>query len=160
EHRRRSRQSLKGGGWDSVNWSSATLGAVSTLGPQYGANASATAATGARPRFVRITDIDEDGRLKPDTGVEADIPDADKYQLEEGDLLFARTGSVGRCYCYTLADGDCIFAGYLIRFRVDSRVVLPRYIWYYARSPKYRMWVATRQRVAIQANINGTEYAS
>jgi len=92
--------------------------------------------------------------------MESDLEDFDSYRLAEGDLLFARTGSVGRTYLYRQSDGDCIFAGYLIRFRLNRKLIEPRFLFYFSKSPAYRMWVATKQRVAIQANINGAEYAS
>jgi hypothetical protein len=36
--------------------------------------------------------------------------------VTEGDIVFARTGSIGKTYLYKKEDGRCAFAGYLIRF--------------------------------------------
>jgi restriction endonuclease S subunit len=88
------------------------------------------------------------------------LENIESYRLEDGDFLFARTGSVGRTYVYRKSDGDCIFAGYLIRFRLNKKLIDPQFLFLFSKSPAYRNWVATKQRVAIQANINGGEYAS
>lgn len=143
-----------------MKWVETNLGAVSLGKPQYGANASSVESSGKRPRFVRITDIDDNGVLRPDCRRESDLENIESYRLEDGDFLFARTGSVGRTYVYRKSDGDCIFAGYLIRFRLNRDLIHPRFLFHYSKSPAYRQWVATKQRVAIQANINGSEYAS
>lgn len=142
-------------------WPQVPLKSVSTLGPQYGAGLRAIAAAPGGVRYVRITDIDDYGQLRPDSIVGPDEGDTDEYVLEEGDLLFARSGAtVGKTYRYTKDDGPCVFAGYLIRFRPDLRVVVPSYLAYYFQTAEYWAWVQSKKRVAAQPNINGTEYAA
>lgn len=144
-----------------MEWTSVALKKLVILGPQYGANARAISPTGNQPRYVRITDIDSNGRLLPDGIAEADIDDPSAYQLEEGDLVFARSGAtVGKTYLHQQINGPCIFAGYLIRFRPNKKLIDPRYLFYYTKSGTYYEWVANRKRTAAQPNINGTEYAS
>ena len=128
--------------------------------PEYGASASARPFDPALPRYVRITDVTDDGRLKAEGACSADPEQVDGYELEEGDLLFARSGSVGRTYLYRPADGPCVFAGYLIRFRPDPDVALPRYVEYYTHSDTYRRWVVSMLRAGAQPNINAAEYSS
>ena len=128
--------------------------------PEYGASASARPFDPALARYVRITDITDDGRLKADGACSADPEQVDGYELGQGDLLFARSGSVGRTYLYRPQDGPCVFAGYLIRFRPDPNVALPRYVERYTHSDTYRRWVASMLRVGAQANINAVEYSS
>ena len=97
-------------------WRLVRLGEISAP-PEYGAAAPARPYDPGLPRYVRITDITDDGRLRPDDARSADPSKVDSYNLEVGDLLFARSGSVGRTYLYRPEDGPCVFAGYLIRFR-------------------------------------------
>lgn len=141
------------------DWRWVRLGEVSDR-PEYGASASARSFDPALPRYVRITDVTDDGRLKAEGACSADPEQVDGYELEEGDLLFARSGSVGRTYLYRPADGPCVFAGYLIRFRPDPHVALPRYVECYTHSDTYRRWVVSMLRAGAQPNINAAEYSS
>ncbi|HEY9704398.1 MAG TPA: restriction endonuclease subunit S, partial [Allocoleopsis sp.] len=54
----------------------------------------------------------------------------------------------------------CFFAGYMIRFIVDEKKVIPDYIFAYTQSKTYSEWVAAIQRAAGQPNINAEEYKS
>jgi type I restriction enzyme S subunit len=110
---------------------------------------------------VRITDIDANGRLFPESHAEADLDDPNPFLLRDGDLLFARSGAtVGKTYLYSTSDGPCIFAGYLIRFRLRRTIVDRRFAFYFTRSTTYRDWIESRKHVAAQPNVNGAEYAS
>ena len=143
----------------SDGWRVVRLGDVSAR-PEYGASAPASPWDPDLPRYVRITDITDDGRLRVDGACCADPKLVRGYELAEGDLLFARSGSVGRTYLYKTRDGPCVFAGYLIRFRPDPDVALPRYVDCYTHSESYRRWVASMLRVGAQPNINAAEYSA
>lgn len=144
-----------------MNWQRAALLDVSVLGPQYGANVRAVPSSGGTVRYVRITDIDEWGRLRRNSWVEPESENLNDYLLEDGDILLARSGAtVGKSYVYSTEDGPCVFAGYLIRFRLDRRVVEPRYLAYYLQTREYWSWIRAIKRVAAQPNVNGAEYAS
>ena len=68
---------------------------------KYGANELAIDEDETQPRFVRITDISDDGTLRPDTFKSIDIQIAKEYLLAENDLLFARSGAtVGKTFLY------------------------------------------------------------
>ncbi|MXY80347.1 MAG: hypothetical protein F4Y94_11880, partial [Chloroflexi bacterium] len=140
-------------------WEVVRLGEVCER-PKYGAGAPARPFDAALPRYVRITDITDDGRLRPDDPRSADPTKVVGYELHAGDLLFARSGSVGRTYLYRPEDGACVYAGYLIRFRALSDVVLPEFLELWTRSGFYRRWVASMLRAGAQPNINAAEYAS
>lgn len=142
-------------------WEEAPLEKLCVLGPQYGANAKAVPASGLKPRYIRITDITSDGDLLADSTVEADSSDSEPYELEDGDVLFARSGAtVGKTYLHWAANSPAVFAGYLIRFRPDPAVLNPRYLFYFTKSERYLTWVESKRRVAAQPNINGAEYAA
>lgn len=97
---------------------------------EYGLNVSATEFDGEN-KYLRITDIDDESHeFKTDslTSLDIDFAMADNYRLQEGDVLFARTGaSVGKIYRYKDFDGIVYFPGFLIRARIkheyDSKFV-------------------------------------
>ena len=82
--------------------------------PKYGSGASKAEFDG-RVRYVRITDITDNGRLKDHDLVSPSDIDA-QYFLEPNDLLVARSGSVGRAYLHKATFIVHQYAGYLIRF--------------------------------------------
>ena len=103
----------------------------------------------------------EDGRLRTDDPRSANSSSVVDYELRSGDLLFARSGAtVGKTYLYRSEDGPCVFAGYLIRFRVKPDVALAKFAEIYTRSSPYRRWVNSMQRAGAQPNINASEYSS
>lgn len=136
-----------------------TLENLIICNPQYGANEEAVDYSEGSTRYIRITDIDELGNLK-----EVDLKSAEtieeKYLLNENDILFARSGSVGRCYIHKDMTRKSIFAGYLIRFVLNKELINPDYLFYYCNSSIYKYWVDSIQRPAVQANINSQEYKS
>ncbi len=147
-------------GTNPMGWPSHTLGEIAILGPQYGANAASTALSDGEPRYLRITDIRHGGRLSKEP-VGVDLADWERYRLQEGDLLFARSGAtVGKPYIYRDSDGLCVFAGYLIRFRLDAARLHPLVAFAFTQTPFYRRWIERKRRTAAQPNINGREYAS
>ena len=144
-----------------MNWPRVQLKQITSFGPQYGANASGAPWTGTRPRYVRITDINQYGQLIQTDAVEADSEDVGEFTLEEGDLLFARSGNtVGKTYRHTTKNGPCVFAGYLIRFRLNPQLADSKYFFFFTQSTSYKNWVISKKRVAGQPNVNGTEYSS
>ncbi|MDB9506051.1 N-6 DNA methylase [Microcystis aeruginosa CS-338/01] len=128
--------------------------------PQYGANEIAIDKNNSGEiNYIRITDIDDLGFLKV-RGLKTALKIEDKYILNQQDLLFARSGSVGRCYLHQDNKQKAIFAGYLIRFVLNTQIANPYYIFYYCHSKIYKMWVDAISRYAVQSNINSEEYKS
>ena len=127
--------------------------------PQYGANEEAVDGNSQTDtRYIRITDIDEIGNLKS-TGWKTASNVENRYLLAENDILFARSGSVGKCYIHKSTENKAIFAGYLIRF-VFNNQVNPDYAFYYCNSKLYWLWISMIQRPAVQSNINSEEFKS
>ena len=137
-------------------WETKKLGEVATQKLSYGSGASAIQYNG-KIRYVRITDIREDGDLNSDI-VSPDTFD-EKYLLNEGDILFARSGAtVGKTFQYKSRFGKCIFAGYLIRMIPNIEIVLPSFIFAYTKSSYYRSFVSEAQNAVAQPNINAKQY--
>ena len=80
--------------------------------------------------------------------------------LQEGDIVFARTGnSTGRNYYYDPRDGEFAFAGFLVKFSLDGSKVNPRFVKYYTQSRMYWDWVASFNTGSTRGNINAKTYA-
>ena len=143
-----------------ASWHVVKLGEICNA-PEYGAAAPARPFEPGLPRYVRITDITDDGRLRSDDIRSAEESRIKGYELHIGDFLFARSGkSVGRTYLYSAEDGPCTFAGYLIRFRPKPEIALPCFIKCWTHSIPYRKWITSMLRAGAQPNINATEYSS
>ena len=146
----------------SFRYPAVTMGSLLSEPPEYGAGeAGVERENDTTPRYIRITDIDENGELLPGLGMTAARIEP-QYLLRDGDLLFARSGNtVGKCYLHDSkrVDYPCFYAGYMIRFRFDEKV-LPKYVFAFAQTPYYREWVSAIQRSAGQPNINAQEYRS
>ena len=130
--------------------------------PQYGAGEPGIERKDVtEARYIRITDIDENGLIShEDLGATANFID-DKYILQENDILIARSGNtVGKAYIHKAAPYNCFFAGYLIRFIIDKQKALPDYIFTYTQLNAYKEWVKAIQRPSGQPNINSEEYQS
>ena len=126
----------------------------------YGINAPAVPYSDRLPAYIRITDITEDGRYDPSNPVSVKSADSDKYFLEDGDIVFARTGaSVGKSYKYRPCDGRLVFAGFLIRVHPDSINLHAPYVAAYITTGPYWRWVQLMSMRSGQPGINGNEYA-
>ena len=127
--------------------------------PNYGANASSKVYEKDTPRYIRITDIDDEGNLIKDDIVSIDSDDYQNYSLKHNDFLFARTGNtVGKTLLYESQMGESVYAGYLIRFRLNQKVVLPKFLFYFTKSLKYESFKRKMIKVGAQPNINAEEY--
>jgi type I restriction enzyme S subunit len=129
--------------------------------PMYGANASSKTYELGSPRYIRITDIDDEGNLIEDDKVTIDSSDYDQYVLRNNDFLFARTGNtVGKTLLYKNKMGNSVFAGYLIKFEINEEVLNPQFLFYFSKSLKYESFKRKMIKVGAQPNINSEEYQS
>lgn len=118
---------------------------------QYGANEAGITFDKTLPRYIRITDITSDGRLKQDNRLCIEDTVAKPYILQDGDLLFARSGgTVGKSFLYKQSYGNAAFAGYLIRAVVNRTIAVPEYVYYYTNSSIYDTW---KNSIFIQSTI-------
>lgn len=115
-------------------WERVELGSVCDL--KYGYSDSAK--NFGRYRFVRITDINNNGLLKSRDKKYIDMNEENKnYILSNGDLLVARTGATFGKTLYFNSEEKSIFAGYLIRLNFDKKKVNNKYYWCFTRSLNY-----------------------
>jgi type I restriction enzyme S subunit len=143
------------------DWRTIPLGKMLKRPPTYGINARSIPLDSRHPTYIRITDITADSRFADDSKASVDHPAAPQYQLEDGDLVFARTGaSVGKSYLYSAQDGDLVFAGFLIRISPNPKVLLPAYLAQFVRTEQYWAWIKQNSMRSGQPGINGQEYAT
>ena len=123
----------------------------------YGMNSAAKEYDGFN-KYIRITDISEtSNKFIPNPLTSPDDELESKYQLQDGDIVFARTGaSTGKTYLYDKNDGNLYFAGFLIKFHIDKAV--PKFIFYNTLKEEYLNWVSVMSVRSGQPGINSTEY--
>lgn len=140
---------------------SSELGKLTIKEPEYGSGERATPIESPTDiKYIRITDFDDYGIVPNNKFVTAERI-SKKYLLENEDVLFARTGAtVGKTYIHDQQIGKSIFAGYCIRFRFDKSKVLPWFVYFYTKTPRYQRWIKSIQRPAGQPNINKEEFKS
>lgn len=142
-------------------WEVKRLGDLCCNQGDYGINAPAVAYSNDLPTYLRITDISDDGKFIIDNKASVNSPNSKNYHLKEGDIVFARTGAtVGKTYLYDSADGDLVFAGFLIRFSPNERKIIPYYLKTYTDTAAYWYWVKIISQRSGQPGINAAEYSS
>ncbi len=128
----------------------------------YGANEAGSFYTNNAVRYIRITDITEDNKLKDSAeNLYLSIEKAKPYILKDKDVLFARSGAtVGKAFMYLNEYGKSAFAGYLIKAECNTQKLLPEYLFYYTQSSLYEYW---KNMIFIQAtiqNIGANKYSN
>lgn len=128
---------------------------------EYGIGASAVEYNPSLYRYLRITDIDDNGFINTDELKSVNDKNAENYLLKENEIVFARTGnSTGKSYFYNGEDGPLVFAGFLIRFKLDSKKVNPKFIRYYTLSENYKGWINQFATGSTRKNINAKTYGN
>ena len=122
---------------------------------QYGSNTSAIDYQEGKPRYIRITDINDDGSLNDDIKTAEVIED--KYKLIPGDIVFVCIlATVGKTYMHE--KGNAIYAGYLIKYQMNESKMKPTFLKAFTHSQTYYNWVANSQKVGAQPNISAAQY--
>jgi len=146
---------------DAGKWVAAPLGQLLVGSPDYGVNAAAVPFSEQLPKYLRITDISEDGTYLSDKMVSVDIEPTEGNYLDEDDIALARTGaSVGKSYRYRKEDGRLVFAGFLIRIKPAKKKLISAYLANFLTTDVYWDWVAVTSTRSGQPGINSTEYSS
>lgn len=127
---------------------------------EYGVNVSSDDYASEGIRLIRTTDVNEDGTLTgPDGAVFIDPAFADGKLLSTGDLLFSRSGTIGRCLLFQEAASPCTFAGYLVRFRVRPDVD-PRYVAYCSKANFFTDQIKSDAIESTISNFNAEKYGN
>lgn len=129
---------------------------------RYGTAKKCTYHGGATP-VLRIPNV-QNGEIALDDLKSADFEEAElrKLRLQQGDLLVIRSngslGLVGRCAIVNEAAAEMLFAGYLIRLRLDTETILPRYAHLWLQSGSMRSVIeGLAKSTSGVNNINSTQ---
>jgi len=140
-------------------WTEVRLGDVCDVKGKYGIGAAAVEFSNDLPRYLRITDIDDDGNYSPEKEVSVSDENWREYVLEVGDIVFARTGNTtGKTYLYQQEDGVLVYAGFLIKFAPVPNTLNPSFLKFFTQTKQYWDWVRTMSVRSGQPGINSNEY--
>ncbi|MDT8413156.1 MAG: restriction endonuclease subunit S, partial [Vicingaceae bacterium] len=143
------------------DWKQTKLKNCSLISGEYGINAAGVPFSENLPKYLRITDIDDSSNvLRLNNMVSVNNTESHKYLLEDKDIVFARTGaSVGKTYLHNQEKyGELVFAGFLIRFRLDSKILLPEFLYQFCETNDYWNWVKMTSQRSGQPGINSQEF--
>ena len=142
-----------------AEWTVKKLKNVCSQSALYGANIASSQYKEEGVRFLRTTDISDDGVLK-NGGVFVQATLVEDYMLNDGDLLISRSGTVGRSFLYqSQHHGLCAYAGYLVRF-VPSSGVLPEYLFLSTKTQAFQKFLQVMAISSTIENVNGEKYAN
>ncbi|EPY8123546.1 restriction endonuclease subunit S [Escherichia coli] len=112
-----------------VEWK--TLGEIGDFTYGYAAKAMDS----GDARFVRITDINKDGKLSKENPMYVELNEEnEKYTLDKNDLLMARTGATfGKTMIFE-EDYPAVYAGFLIKLNLNKTIINAKYYWHFAQS--------------------------
>jgi len=129
--------------------------------PEYGANEAADHENPDWPRYIRTTDVTPEGSLRPDTFKSLPPEIARPYLLNDGDLLFTRSGAtVGKSFIYRDEWGDAAYAGYLIRMTVNRNLAIPEWVKFFSETENYWMQIAENSIQATIPNVSAERYGN
>ena len=140
-------------------WEVKKLGEVANS-VNYGTSSPAT--EGGYYTYIRMNNLTYSGYLDLSDVKKIDISEneMEKCIVRKGDILFNRTNSkdlVGKTALFDL-DEEMIIAGYIIRVRANTDVVLPIYVVRYMNTPFMKTYFRNLCKGAVnQANINSKE---
>ena len=127
---------------------------------QYGVPYSAEEYDTSKYRYLRISDITDDGFLHNNDLKSVSGDNLEAYLLKENDIVFARTGnSTGRSYMYDIRDGKLVYAGFLIKYSINPQKINPKYVRYFTQSSYYKQWVKNLSNGSTRGNINAQTFA-
>ena len=112
-------------------------------------------------RLLRITDIQNDSvDWESVPGCEISKTEAEKYLLNENDVLIARTGgTIGKSYIVKNLKVKAVFASYLIRFIPDT-IINSDYLKIFLGSTLYWQQLYEKSMGTGQPNVNGVSLSN
>ena len=143
------------------HWEITKLKYICSESAVYGLNESAENYVEEGVRFIRTTDIDNKGNLDNSMGgVFLPEEKVKGYILKTGDLLVSRSGSLGTSLYFDEDKyGKCSYAGYLVKFRANSKNC-PKFLFYFSKSNIFYIQIQLALVSSTISNFNGNKYAN
>ena len=110
------------------------------------------------PKFLRITDI-QNNKVDWESVPYCKLNDADfqKYKLNDGDIVFARTGATtGKSYLIKNPPKS-VFASYLIKVHLKNNELLPKFLYLFFQTNSYWNIVNSGISGSAQGGFNATK---
>ena len=109
------------------------------------------------PKFLRITDI-QDGSVDWESVPYCRIENAtyEKQRLNDGDIVFARTGTVGKSFLVRNPP-EAVCASYLIRVQADCLKVLPGFLYLNFQTRNYWKQIHAGKSGSVQGGFNASK---
>ena len=140
------------------NWKTYKLGDISTS-ITYGYTESASNEE-IGPKFLRITDIQNSFiSWEKVPYCPTSEKDFEKYKLEIGDIVIARTGNSTGATALIKDKINAVYASYLIRYQLDNKIADPTFISYILRSKSWQDYVDAIKGGSAQPGANAQQFA-
>jgi len=140
------------------HWKKSRLKYESLVPVQYGLNINSDLYVEQGIRFIRTTDITDDGELI-DKGVYLETEVLEKiYLTQPNDFLISRSGTLGRTYLHQ-SDEKHTYGGYLVRFNFGCPIK-SRFIFYFTKSRCFERWITLNTIQSTIGNVNGQKYSN
>ncbi|MEM0000698.1 MAG: restriction endonuclease subunit S [Desulfurococcaceae archaeon] len=123
----------------------------------YGVTAKAVEhSTGTR--FLRTTDI-KDYKVQWNSLPYCEVTsnnkvNLSKYTLRKGDIIVSRAGTVGMSVYVDRDMPDVIFGSYLIKIRVNDKLIDPKFLHYYLQTEQYWIQILASSKGSTLKNIS------
>jgi len=143
-----------------MTWAKTRLKHLCVDAGQYGLNISANDYASTGRRLIRTSDIDEMGWLRTrESAVFVDAALDARHELQAGDLLLSRSGTLGRAMLLQEIEEPSTYAGYLVRFR-PLLTTEPRFLAYVAASRGFQAAIEADAVTSTIQNFNAERYAN
>ena len=140
------------------HWKKSRFKYESLVPVQYGLNINSDLYAEHGIRFIRTTDITDDGELI-DKGVYLETKSVEKiYLTQPNDFLISRSGTLGRAYLHQ-SDENYTYGGYLVRFNFGCSIK-SRFIFYFTKSQYFEHWIILNTVQSTIGNVNGQKYSN
>lgn len=139
-------------------WKEVSLGDItahSAFGPRFRGEAYSKDGNIAT---LRTTDIRENGRIEYSSMpiAQLSLEKFANHLLQKDDVVITRTGRVGTTALFDKHKLPVLPGAFLIRFRLKTDVVLPKYLVYFLNSIEGQALVTATATGSVQQNLNAT----
>ena len=125
----------------------------------YGLNISAEEYTEKGVPLIRTSDVDDSGVLDLSNTKYVENRIVGTKFLEKGDVLFSRSGTIGRAMVFN-AECEATYAAYLVRFRPHPDHLVSEYIKYWAQCADYWDQIGSDTIQSTIGNFNANKFAN
>ncbi|WP_141082017.1 restriction endonuclease subunit S [Campylobacter devanensis] len=117
-----------------IHWNIAKVKNIVKIPVQTGAGEEAQDKHEKSIRYIRISDFDLNGKIKPEVAAYIHYEKGKNFLIEKGDILCATAGAtVGKTLFFEGLDEPSCYAGYLAKIRVNPNKMLNTFLLYQMR---------------------------